>query len=186
MSPPQSLPPSAEWVRTTRYEYLIDKSLILPHKPGVDCLSDLHVINKETKSKICLRPGDGQFVVVGSRRFHLLLTTWFNRKFWVWIRDPLTEDVYITQARQVDTMDPAPTLSKIKLESTRISVAISAFISCHLLLCRYFRRCFRSRKTLPNWWYQSRTGPRSGRRPRSGHLVKERQGKCRRRSSATV
>ena len=96
----------------------------------MECLSDLNIINRRDKTKIRLRTGDGQYVTVGGKTHHLLLVTRCNRKFFVWIRDTLTEDVFIAGARQVQAMEPAPMNSKVSLESTRIKVGILSFISC--------------------------------------------------------
>ena len=84
--------------------------------------------SKKKDTKVCLRPTAGQFVVIGNQRLHLLLLIRIHRKYWAWIRDPLSEEVTRVLAFQVDTVEEASKLSKFSMECTRLAVQILCFL----------------------------------------------------------
>ena len=47
-----------------KYEYVVDMSLVLPNKPGVEFLTDLVVLKKKTQVRLC--PSAGVFVSISS------------------------------------------------------------------------------------------------------------------------
>ena len=108
--PPKLATVEPHWNKSKKYEYVVDKSLVLANKPGVEYLTDLRVLNKN--SKVCLCPSAGVFVSIFKRKFHLLLLHRCNRKFWVWIRDPLSEELYVAMAFLVESVEEVPKSSK--------------------------------------------------------------------------
>ena len=68
--PPKLATVEPHWNKSKKYEYVVDKSLVLANKPGVEYLTDLRVLNKN--SKVCLCPSVGVFVSISKRKFHLL------------------------------------------------------------------------------------------------------------------
>ena len=118
--PPKLATVEPHWNKSKKYEYVVDKSLVLANKPGVEYLTDLRVLNKN--SKVCLCPSAGVFVSIFKRKFHLLLLHRCNRKFWVWIRDPLSEELL------VESVEEVPKSSKSSLEFTRLKVQILCFL----------------------------------------------------------
>ena len=124
--PPKLATVEPHWNKSKKYEYVVDKSLVLANKPGVEYLTDLRVLNKN--SKVCLCPSAGVFVSIFKRKFHLLLLHRCNRKFWVWIRDPLFEELYVAMAFLVESVEEVPKASKSSLEFTRLKVQILCFL----------------------------------------------------------
>ena len=117
------------WMKSKAFHALLDNSGMFPSRPGAEYLSDLRVVKKGSKI-VHLRPTDSQFVFVGLQRFHLLLLVRSKgRTFQVWLRDPGTEETFVSLARNVDAVEAAPSSSKYSLESTRLSVTILLFIS---------------------------------------------------------
>ena len=126
------------WIKSKSFHVLIDTSAILPSRPGAEFLSDLRVLKKGSKV-VHLRPTDGQFVFVGTHRFHLLLLVRSKkRKLQVWLRDPSDEETYIAMARHVDAVEAAPVSSKYSLESTRLQVGILFSFSLIVIVIRLF------------------------------------------------
>ena len=126
------------WIKSKSFHVLIDTSAILPSRPGAEFLSDLRVLKKGSKV-VHLRPTDGQFVFVGTHRFHLLLLVRSKkRKFQVWLRDPSDEETYIAMARHVDAVEAAPVSSKYSMESTRLQVGILFSFSLIVIVIRLF------------------------------------------------
>ena len=119
------------WIKSKSFHVLIDTSAILPSRPGAEFKKGSKVVH--------LRPTDGQFVFVGTHRFHLLLLVRSKkRKFQVWLRDPSDEETYIAMARHVDAVEAAPVSSKYSLESTRLQVGILFSFSLIVIVIRLF------------------------------------------------
>ena len=142
--PPKLATVEPHWNKSKKYEYVVDKSLVLANKPGVEYLTDLRVLNKN--SKVCLCPSAGVFVSIFKRKFHLLLLHRCNRKFWVWIRDPLSEELYVAMAFLVESVEEVPKLSS-RAWSSPASVQILCFLVWLFFIFFVFRYYAMARQT---------------------------------------
>ena len=86
-------------------------------------LSELHVL-KPKDANIVLNPAEGQIVTVSGQRFHLLMTLKIGRKFRIWIRDTVTDEVFGSMACHVEEVSAVPAHSREAFDISRFEVHV--------------------------------------------------------------
>ena len=102
------------------YHYLVDNAT-----PSLSAnskfLLELHV-NRSASDKVELNVSAGQSVVVMGKSYDLVLLAKTGRLFRVWVRDPVSDDLYSAKAFDVESVSVVPRGSRTQFEADRVKV----------------------------------------------------------------
>lgn len=107
-------------MRSKMYHYLVDNAT-----PSLSAnskfLLELHV-NRSASDKVELNVSAGQSVVVMGKSYDLVLLAKTGRLFRVWVRDPVSDNLYSAKAFDVESVSVVPRGSRTQFEADRVKV----------------------------------------------------------------